>query len=259
MKKFYFISGLPRSGNTLLSSILNENPNVLATGQSIIPSIYYDLMQHTQENEVNKLYPQNERFNIFYKNLLHNFFIEDKEKYIIQRGEWITPTNLEIIKKYCPNNLKIIIMVRDILDIIKSYLNHANKYPNFFLNKDNRITQIQKVNFLMEEDLYIRLMLNSLLKLYENKEIHNYLVIEYNDLVNDPKNTLNSIYEYLEIKKYNHNFKNIKQLKGYQDSLFGHNLHKINTKEIKKEDYIINLDQEIIEKYKDLEFWKTSH
>jgi len=259
VKKFYFISGLPRSGNTLLSSILNENPNILATGQSIVPSIFYDLMQVTQENEVNKLYPQNERFEVFYKNLLNNFYKEDKEKYIIQRGEWITPINLEIIKEYCPNDLKIIIMVRDILEIIKSNLNHSNIYPNYFLNGDNRTTQKEKVNYLMEKDIYIRLMLNSLLKLYENKEIHNYLVIDYNDLVNDPKNTLNSIYEYLEIKKYNHNFKNIKQLKGYQDSLFGHNLHKINTKEIKKEDYIINLDQEIIEKYKDLEFWKTSH
>jgi len=28
MKDIYFLGGLPRSGNTLLSSILNENPSV---------------------------------------------------------------------------------------------------------------------------------------------------------------------------------------------------------------------------------------
>jgi hypothetical protein len=43
VKQYFFISGLPRSGNTLLASILNENENILATGQSIFPSIFYDL------------------------------------------------------------------------------------------------------------------------------------------------------------------------------------------------------------------------
>ena len=256
MKKFYFISGLPRSGNTLLSSILNENPDILSTGQSIVPSVFYDLMEITQNNNVNKLYSQDERFEIFYKGLLNNFYKEDKQKYIIQRGEWITPTNLEIIQKYCPNEIKIIIMVRDVLDIIKSHLNHANSYPKYFLNNDNRDTQRQKVNHLMEEDRYMNLMLSSIKKLKDENSLNNYLLIEYDDLVNNTEDTLKSIYKYLDIKYYKHNLKNIKQLEGYNDSLFNHNLHEIYTKEIKKQSYQIDLEADIINKYKGLELWK---
>ena len=69
MKQYYFVSGLPRSGNTLLASILNENKKILATGQSIFPSIFYDLQTITQKNDVYVNYPQDERFENFYKNL----------------------------------------------------------------------------------------------------------------------------------------------------------------------------------------------
>tara|TARA_B100001094_G_C18131979_1_gene772800 strand:- start:403 stop:528 length:126 start_codon:yes stop_codon:yes gene_type:complete len=41
MKKIFFISGLPRSGNTLLSSLLNQNPDITVSGQSIIPEIFF--------------------------------------------------------------------------------------------------------------------------------------------------------------------------------------------------------------------------
>ena len=34
MKKFYFLTGLPRTGNTLFSSIINQNPDVVVTAYS---------------------------------------------------------------------------------------------------------------------------------------------------------------------------------------------------------------------------------
>ena len=39
MKTIYFLCGLPRCGNTLLSSILNQNPNVTATQKSIVTDV----------------------------------------------------------------------------------------------------------------------------------------------------------------------------------------------------------------------------
>ena len=40
-KKYFFITGLPRTGNTLLSSLLNQNPDITATGDSVVPEIFY--------------------------------------------------------------------------------------------------------------------------------------------------------------------------------------------------------------------------
>ena len=38
--KIFFLSGLPRSGNTLLASLLNQNPDIACTPNSIVLEIY---------------------------------------------------------------------------------------------------------------------------------------------------------------------------------------------------------------------------
>ena len=40
-KKIYYLAGLPRAGNTLLSCILNQNPKVKVTPNSYLPEIIY--------------------------------------------------------------------------------------------------------------------------------------------------------------------------------------------------------------------------
>jgi len=55
-KKYYFLSGFPRSGNTLLSTILNQNPTIATTGHSFIPDIFLQLERI-------------KNYNVTYKNL----------------------------------------------------------------------------------------------------------------------------------------------------------------------------------------------
>ena len=42
-KKIYFLAGFPRAGNTLLTSILNQNPDICCTPNSITLEIYKDV------------------------------------------------------------------------------------------------------------------------------------------------------------------------------------------------------------------------
>ena len=43
LKQYYFLCGLPRAGNTLLASLINQNPNITLTANSIVPEIIYQL------------------------------------------------------------------------------------------------------------------------------------------------------------------------------------------------------------------------
>ena len=43
MKKIYFMYGLPRAGNTLLGCILNQNPRINATANSVLPEIMFSI------------------------------------------------------------------------------------------------------------------------------------------------------------------------------------------------------------------------
>jgi len=253
MKQYFFLSGLPRSGNTLLSSILNENENILATGQSIFPSIFYDLQTITQKNDVYTNYPQDERFETFYKNLFNNFFVNDKQNFIIQRGEFITPINLQNLKDYCPNDIKIVILVRDVVDVLKSFINHSFTHKNYYLNKFK--TNDEKAKFLMEEHPYINLILESIKILIDSNEIKNYLIIEYDEFISNPKVYLKKIYSYYEINYFEHNLNKINQLEGYKDYLYNHDLHKIK-KTIVKNNYNVELSEHVLDKYSKFNFWR---
>ena len=39
MKKFYFLCSLPRAGNTLFASLMNQNKNVLVSPYSVVPNL----------------------------------------------------------------------------------------------------------------------------------------------------------------------------------------------------------------------------
>ena len=41
-KKLFFLVALPRSGNTLFASIINQNPNIVCTANSITLEIMKD-------------------------------------------------------------------------------------------------------------------------------------------------------------------------------------------------------------------------
>ncbi len=98
---------------------------------------------------------------------------------------------------------------------------------------------------------YIDTMLYSIYQLKKNNLIKNFLLIDYNDLVNNPKETINKIYNYYGIEKYKHTFNNFKQ-PFYNDSILGAPMHSIRTKQIKKEPNNIQLPETVINKYKHL-------
>jgi hypothetical protein len=77
MKEYYFLSGLPRSGNTLLGSIINQNPNLNLTANTILTDAIYQLSL-LKEYQIYKNFPDENSLN----NIIKIFLI-----YIIKIGK----------------------------------------------------------------------------------------------------------------------------------------------------------------------------
>jgi len=58
MKSYYFISGLPRSGSTLLSGILKQNPDFYADISSPVQGIVTNTINFMTGCENNKVSPK---------------------------------------------------------------------------------------------------------------------------------------------------------------------------------------------------------
>lgn len=248
-KKYYFLTGLPRSGNTLLGSILNQNKRISVTAQSPVSDILYGIESFKNSDYKFKNFPDKKSAENVSKKILENYYKDWKSDYIIDRSCWGTPDNLDLLKKYCPNEIKIIVLVRDLNEVLASFIHWSELNPGNFLDKYK--TKEEKCDFLMNSEGQIIKSLYSIYNLHENKAA---LFIKYNDLIKYTEEKITEIYEFLNIRKYNHDLKSIDNFKSnhimYDDRIFGSNLHEVK-KEISKSNYnyINYIPNSIIKKY----------
>ena len=270
MKNFYFISGFPRSGNTLLTSILNQNPDIFSTGISSLPDIFYRLVLMTAESESYLTSPSDENLHSLFTNIFETYYKNHQEKYIIERGNWITPFSFPILNDYCPNEVKVIILVRSIKDIVKSYLNICKKSPLFYVNQIyNEMDKTtlykseieEKIDIIFRKDDWMDRTLYSLKWLIDNNHTESVRFLDYDDFVENPKQSLECLYEYFEIPKFNHKFEDLEQVSKYgviyrdMEHLRA-DLHTIREEKVNKVNHNIDLPEHIIERCNRLEMWK---
>ena len=263
MQKYYFLTGLSRAGNTLFASIMNQNKNIVVTGNSIIPDLMWRIDSVKNEEEYIN-FPNEKSIDSIIDNILPNYYGSWSQEYIIDRSTWGLLDFFKLLKKHIKNEIKIIILVRDVVEVLASFVKFSNENPNFFLNKVGKNAE-EKCDFLMRYNetgvgqVYGQLSsIKNLIQEENKKYIH---IIEYNDLVNNTEKTINDVYNFLNISKFSHKFTNLSQLKVndnmYNDDVLGGKLHTIRTEKIKKDKYDINkiLPKTVTNKYSNLNIW----
>jgi sulfotransferase len=265
-KTYHFLSGLPRSGNTLLSAILNQNPNIYSSPLSPLPDLMWDHINSCSSMEpINRNEKNQERANELLSSFFDKFYEDIDRPVIIDREKsWGTPANLDLIKKIVTPTPKIIITVRDILEIIASfvsmdadYLKNNTDNSGAFIN-NYRSSKDAVSEFLMKPNGDIDKAMLSLASAFypENKGI--FHIVEYNDLVLKPEETMSGIYKFLELPNYEHNFSNIKKVELDNDVDLGYpeNLHGVRKFLSKSKTSTDILSDYIKHKYSNMEFWR---
>ena len=262
MKEIFFLNGLPRAGNTVFSSIMNQNPNVAATANSICADMMGELftLKHT---DIFKNYPDHKSFDNVAKTVFENYYKDWKEDYIIDRAPWGYPINLKFLKETKPN-IKIIVLVRDIIEVLGSFIDWSNREPTSFVNQYAAKTVEEKCDMLMNKEGQIVKELIGIKHLIDHQPKEIYHIIKFNDLVKNTENTIDGVYNFLGIPKFKHDFNNIGQFKvndmGYDDTIVGNGLHTLTTGAIsnykEKYDAYSIIPKNIIEKYKQCNFWE---
>lgn len=266
-KQYHFLAGLFRSGNTVLSSILNQNPDIYSSPISTLVEhmwVCHLTVQNFESTKVNSLDKQRS-INMISK-MTETYYSDIDNPIVFDRNKsWTNSANIEMIKTYITEKPKIIFTTRPILECIASFI---------AIDKNLLVREINNSNFMQDP------------KLKENENIANYLVSEYSnfgltrvwamqsldnpdnegmihvvkyeDLLSTPQETMDNIYNFLELESFKHNFKNIRKLEEYDDAAagFAKDLHKVRRVlgkgDVKIEEY---LTPYTIEKYKDIRYF----
>tara|TARA_R100001086_G_scaffold249748_2_gene190697 strand:- start:2444 stop:3199 length:756 start_codon:yes stop_codon:yes gene_type:complete len=241
-KNFYFLCSLPRAGNTLLGSILNQSKKVQLSANSIIPDILYNLLD-LKDTIGFKNFPYHKGIDNIASNIFNLYYDNVNVKNIIDNSSWGTPGNLHYLKQSFTNR-KFIILTRPILECLASFIRVEKPQ-----NVEQRCNQLMdKTTGRLFKSLW------SIQNIIQQKE--NYIHLKYDDLISDPKTQIQKIYNFLNIEPEHLNYDQLNQFSFdntfYDDSHIYNDTHTIRVNKIKKLNYKIEdyLPPNVIEKYK---------
>jgi len=269
-KTFFALAGLQRSGATLLSSILNQNKNILVSPAS---ALFRLMSMETAAFDAaeNIDHRKDEGIARAIANTPHAFYADSEAEFVVDKNlNWQTPNGVSLLKTYIAEKPKIICPVRSIPDILASFNTIITSVKGNEGNSIDKQVQIETVpvgaladrraEWLMRHDKDIPICLNGM-KLALNPDLRDiFLFVEYEDLISDTKNQIERIYNFLEIDAFDHEYQNIVDPSGISEMspITGiKDLHKVRPKiekiSRKTEDV---LSEDTIRRYSGLEFWR---
>jgi len=255
-KQLFFLVAMPRSGNTLFSSIMNQNPDIGCTANSITLEIMKDLFL-LKRTDVFLNYPDHKSLDNVLDTVFDTFYKDWNYKYIIDRGPVMTPGNLALMQKHYKRPFKCIVLLRDLMDVLASYIKWFENEPTAFPNRYNCKNIEEKLSKVMNKDGAVAKDLEAIKNSYNYPDMCHY--IKYDDLVANPEQVISEVYQFLDIPYYKHDFKSLKQFEvngmTYDDNIVGNKMHTIRT-EIKREEnpYKQMIPQRILDKYGHIKF-----
>jgi sulfotransferase len=268
-KTYYFMAGLPRSGSTLLSSILNQNPEIYSGPSSPVLNTMIVLEEYISNDEFFNAYPKPDQAGKIITNIIQHFYSDIEKPIIVDKNRaWLN--KLHYIEGYFGIKPKILVPVRSMDEILASFISmhrrneiQVNGKLNFIdemLVKNNMpLTDENRCAILSNEGIVgssYQAIRQALMQGHQNS----MLFIEYDDLVNNPNETMKNIYEFLEINFYQHDFKDLTNTNQEKDvEIYGFkDMHKVRSNlEKTSTDPKEILPESVIEMCKDAEFWRN--
>lgn len=254
-KKYHFITGLPRAGSTLLTSILNQNSRFHSSITDPLATLVKGVLDTSQEGPGSRSeVPIERRKNLLYY-LFEGFYAHiDKPIIFNTNRAWtlLTPLMAELY----PDS-KMIVCVRDIRWILDSFELAHRRNPlskNSFFGGSGT-TVYARMDSLMAEDGIVGFAYVGIKQAITGGEKRNIMLVEYDQLCKNPDGVLRSIYNFIGEDYFQHDFNDVEASWDEYDEEIGVKLHSVRKKvEFKPRETILPPD--IIEKYSNMEVWK---
>jgi sulfotransferase len=218
-KTLHYIAGLPRSGSTLLSSLLNQNPRFYSGPSSPVVGIMLKLQMELANDELYRAFPKPQQAIELVASVASHYYNDTDKPVIFDKNRSWT-NNFGMITGFLNNNPKILCPVRDVEEILTSFITMHRRNPyevngrinfmdemliksNIPLTDDNRCQFLAGPNGILGQSYEGMRQL-----IMEGKQRYMHF-IEYTDLITNPQETMRKIYDFLEEPYFEHDFENI--------------------------------------------------
>ena len=256
-KQLLFLVAQPRSGNTLFASIMNQNPEIACTPNSITLEIMKDLFL-LKQTDVFLNYPDYKSLDNVLDVVFDTYYKDWPQRIIIDRGPVMTIGNFQLMQKHFKRPFKCIVLLRDLMDVLASYMQWYTENPDAFVNRYNCKNDEEKLMKIMNKDGAVAKDLEAIKNSYNYKDMCHY--VKYDDMVTNSEQEFRKIYKFLNEPYFNHRFDSVDQVNvnglSYDDKVVGSNMHKLFDGPVRKvyNPYIEKIPERIREKYGHIRF-----
>ncbi|RRN77047.1 sulfotransferase [Pseudoxanthomonas sp. SGD-10] len=256
-RKLHFISGLPRSGSTLLSGILTQNTAIHAGMTSPVASLINGCLEQIGAgSEFYSFFDEQKRKTIC-KALFNAYYQDNSKDIIFDTNRLWTARMHQLVELF--DDFKVICLVRDPAWIMDSFEKIYRKNPfdySRMFSAGNRATVYTRCESLLGGTVGIAL--TALKEAFYGEYSDKLLLVDYDILARFPEKTMKLIYDFTEIEHYPHDFDNIEFSQDEFDYTLGvKGLHTVGRKvEFKQRRSILPPD--LFQKYSEMAFWKDT-
>lgn len=235
MKQIVFLSGLPRSGSTMLAALLAQNKTFKVNEASTLLPLLNNTRKFWSSAQRHEVVPRGENLLPVLKAIWGAYHPEDAV-IVDKHREW--PLYLDLVDKLADQPVKTICTVRNPLEC-------AASFDRLHVREPETYTQIEAATEITGSNTFGRAkermapdgsIGKAYSALYEaavvQGRLSQMLFIDYHKLCSDPEGQLERIYQFLDLEPFKHHFDHLENAERQNDiAYFGHrNLHTIETK-----------------------------
>jgi len=257
VKTFHVITGLPRSGSTLLASILKQNPSIHTGVSTACLGLIEQNLTFLSKSESAVEITAEMRQNIAI-GALHGFYAHVQRPVVIDTNRFWSG-RIPLLNAIWPEKPpKLIACVRSVPEILESLEDiHARN-----ILEPNRITDYRSLN------LYGRVRMvwegpllgdphAMLREAVFGPYRHQLMLVRYESLVQTPEKVLKAIYDFIELPAFQHRLDQIQgpDSTAYDKSIGVPDLHRVRPT-ISRETKPRRLTPDLLNRYSRENFWE---
>ena len=257
---YHFISGLPRSGSTMLSAILKQNPRFHAGVTSPVASLFSGILAQVSVGSEWAAQVDVDKRRTLLRGLFESYYADVAQPVIFDTNR-VWSAKLPALLDLFPD-CKVIACVRNVAWIMDSIerLYRANPFENtrLFSSDAERSTVYSRLETLASRNRLVGLAWSGLKEAFYSEQGHALLVLDYDILASRPQEVLPLIYQFLGEPSFAHDYEKLAfDTPEYDEGLGLRGLHKVRSK-VGLQARPTILPPDLFQQYSQLSFWKDT-
>jgi len=260
MQPVHFISGLPRSGSTLLAALLRQNPRFHAHMSSPVAGMIDAMLGEMSDRNQYSAFITDEQRRRVLRGLVASYYGAGYAAEVIFDTSRTWCAKLPVLSELYPD-FKIIACVRHVSWIIDSLERAIQKNvlrPSFMVNFQVGSTVYNRAEGFAAGEGILGYSYNALKDAFFGEHSAHLMLLQYETLVRDPAAALAAVYDFIGEPGFRHDFDNVQFDASEFDERTGMpGLHAVGSKVIARERGTL-LPPDIFRRFENDAFWRNA-